>query len=500
MPTVPVSLLRLRAPAALVLCLVLALVGALWTAPPARAADQGTGFGTWAPLSAHGWHGSMLVGGVHTYCIIPGLPLPTGTSVDHGVSGSAAGLTPHQLAGINLIVTTYGQTTDPVQAAAVGWAVKSIANRDATLHAWGYRGDSLAEAVHWTFSKLAPEHSAGVGSLAEAYYAEGMAVTVPSSSATLTLTTDTADPRRGTVQLDASAAGSIALTNAVFADTGSPERADAAPGTEYAIVATAPTDDGTPFSVHARAHGSAAFAPAVRHVTTPGGQDTAGPGGNIEFTAEATDAAPRPVVFTPGLTTRVAEPEIDGGPFVDDVTLSSIEGAWPRAADGTFVVLRATAKVYRTEAVLPETEAVPADAEHVGDLALQSDPATGPGVYRVTSEWELPGPGVYTAVWQIDSNEQHPATAPHLPPGFSWTENFGVATQMVTVAAPPPPEQPKPEQPPAAQPPVEPTRTLAATGSDALTPRIAGAGGAALLLGTAILAHLRQRRRATASP
>ena len=65
MPTVPVSLLRLRAPAALVLCLVLALAGALWSAPPARAADQGSGFGTWAPVSAYGWHGSMLVGVVH---------------------------------------------------------------------------------------------------------------------------------------------------------------------------------------------------------------------------------------------------------------------------------------------------------------------------------------------------------------------------------------------------------------------------------------------------
>jgi hypothetical protein len=499
--TVPATHPRLRGPAAAALCALLILFGIL-AAPPARAADQGAGFGTWAPLSAYGWHGSMLIGGVHTYCILPGLPLPTGGSSDHGVTGSAAGLSPQQLAGINMLVTTHGQTSDPVEAAGVGWAVKAIANRDTTLHAWGYRGDSLGEAVRWTFSKLAPEHSEAVAQLAEKYYAEGMAVTAPSTEAKLSLTTDPADPRRGTVRLEASGPGTITLTNAVFADTGSAEYADAAPGTDYAITTDPPSDDGKPYSVQAKAKGAAGFAPAVRYFTTPGQQDTAGPAGKVDFSAQTKDAAPRPAVFSPGLTTQVVDPEIEGGPFVDDVTLSAHTGAWPVTAEGTFVTLSATAKVYRTETVVAETEKIPADAEHVGDLALRSDPAKGPGVYRVSSEWELPGPGVYTAVWQIDAKEQDAATRPHLEPGFSWTEKFGVATQLVTVVAPPPPpqpEQPQPEQPRAAQPPAEQTRTLAATGPDAFTPRIAGAGAAALILGVAFLAQLRQRRR-TAEP
>jgi hypothetical protein len=501
MPTVPVSLpRRLRAPLAALLCAFLMLAGVFLTPAPARATDQGSGFGTWAPLSAHGWHGSMLVNGVHTYCILPGLPLPTGGSTDHGITGSAAGLSPQQLAGINMLVSTYGQTADPVQAAGVGWAVKAIANRDETLHAWGYRGDSLAEAVHWTFSKLAPEHSAAVGALAESYYAEAAAVAVPSGDASLTLTTDAADPRRGTVTLTAGAPGSIILTNAVFADSGAAELAAAAPGTAYAIVTAPPTDDGAPYSVHAKAGGTAGWAPAVRHITTPGQQDTAGPAGRVELAAEAMDAAPRPAVFSPGLSTQVAQPEVERGPFVDDVTLAALKGAWPRTTDGSFVPIRATAKVYRTETVLPESETLPPEAQHVGDLALASDPAKGPGVYRVTSEWELPGPGVYTAVWQIDATAQDAATVPHLEPGFAWQENFGVATQMVTVLAPPPPTHPEqPEQPPVAQPPAEETRTLAATGPDAYTARVAGAGAAALILGTALLVHLVQRRRAAAS-
>ncbi|MFG6475113.1 hypothetical protein ACFXP7_01865 [Microbacterium sp. P06] len=500
MPSVPVSLPRLRGPAAALLCVILALLGVLGVTPAAQAADQGAGFGTWAPLSAHGWHGSMLIGGVHTYCIVPGLPLPTGGSEDRGVSNSAAGLSPQQLAGINALVTKYGQTSDPVQAAAVGWAVKATADRDATLHAWGYRGDSLAEAVKWTFSKIAPEHSDSVAALAETYHAEAAAVAVPSSDATLTLTTDTADARRGTVRFEASGRGVLTLTNAIFSDTGKNELADASPATDYAIIAAPPTEDGRKYSVRAEVHGTAEFAPAVHHFTTPGQQDTAGPAGNVEFAAEATDAVLRPVLFTPRVTTNVAEPEIDGGPFVDDVTLSAVEGVWPKTLGGGFVAITATAKIYRTDSVVPETEKIPADAEHVGDLALVSDAAKGPGVYRVTSDRDLPGPGVYTAVWHIDAKSQDAGTLPHLEPGYTWTENFGVATQMVTVVTPPPPPTPpQPEQPPAAQPPEEETRTLAATGGNAFTPRIAGAGGAVLLLGVALLAHLKQRRRVAAS-
>ncbi len=96
-----------------------ATVPVLATAP-AHAAEQGTGFGTWAPLSWTGWHGSMRVGDVHTYCIHPGLPVATGTTTDNGETSDVNGLTPQQLVSINHLVTTYGQTDDPVQAGGRG--------------------------------------------------------------------------------------------------------------------------------------------------------------------------------------------------------------------------------------------------------------------------------------------------------------------------------------------------------------------------------------------
>jgi hypothetical protein len=110
-----------RSFAAVFTALLVACGSVVFTAPAAHAASPGAGFGAWAPISAYGWHGSMIVDGVHTYCILPGVALPTGPTVDNGVSGTAAGLSPEQLTGINLLVTAYGQTDDPVQAAAVGW-------------------------------------------------------------------------------------------------------------------------------------------------------------------------------------------------------------------------------------------------------------------------------------------------------------------------------------------------------------------------------------------
>lgn len=472
--------------------LVLTAVSLVVSARPASAASQGAGFGTWAPLSAQGWHGSMIVGGVHTYCILPGLPAPTGESVDHGVRPDARGLSPQQLTGINRLVTAYGQTGDPVQSAAVGWAVKAVADWNTTLHSWGYPGESLAGAVHERMDRIAPEHAGSVAALAEQYYAEAMAAVAPAADGRVSITSDPTDPRRGTVRVDGGAGttASLSLAEAVFADTGSPALEAAPGGVDLPIVVAPSASDGAAVTVRVTARFTASFAPAVRYVTTAGQQDTAGPGGGVEYTAEAADATPRPAVFSPGISTQVAAPEVASGPYIDDVTIAPVEGAWPRDASGAFVPIVAKAVVYRTPESPVESDEVPADAEAVGELSLTTDPGTGGGTYRVESEWELPGPGVYTAVWRIAAVDQPTEIAVHLESEYLWAERFGVPTQITRVPTPPP----------AAAPPIEAPPTLAATGPFAEAPRVAGAGGAAVLLGAALLAHLAQRRRRAATP
>lgn len=414
------------------------LVGVLAPAP-ADAATRGSGFGTWAPTSAHGWHGSMIVDGVHTYCISPGAPLPTGESIDHGISARARGLTPQQLTGINLLVTKYGQTDDPVRAAAVGWAVKAIANWNDTIRAFGHPGDSLASAIQWTLSAVAPEHVAEVQRLAVSYYDEAAQTEAGGpSSGSVVFTTDPADHRAGTVRVDSAApaaGGTLTLTNAAFADTGTATREGVVPGVEYPIVASPPAE-GRPYAVSATGRFSGGFAAAVRHYTTPRGQDTAGPGGVVEFDVAGADAAPRVPPFAPAITTQVAARYVGGGPYVDQVEFGTGTGVWPRAADGTYLPVVATAVVHRTDAEPVPGEPVPADAELVGTLELTTDPVAGPtSPYRVTSTWDLTEPGFYTAAWTIRGAEQTEAVALHLGADYTWNEMFGERSQVTMVPA-----------------------------------------------------------------
>ncbi|WP_019181610.1 hypothetical protein [Microbacterium yannicii] len=416
------------------------VAGGVAFAAPAHAAAQGAGFGTWAPISTYGWHGSMLVDGVHTYCITPGAPAPTGASTDHGVSGTAAGLSPQQLTGINLLVTTYGQTDDPVQAAAVGWAVKAIAHWEETLHAFGYQGDSLAGAIHWTFSALAPEHSRAVQERAVAFYDEATRAGGSSQTPTgsLAFTTDAADHRSGSVRVDASTAsatGTITLTNAVFADTGSPTREGVTPGPEYTIIAIPPAE-GRPYSVSGTGRFSAGFTAAVRHYTTPGGQDTAGPAGALEFDVAGADTSPRVPPFAPTMTTQVAARYATGGPYIDEVTFRPADGSWPRAEDGSYLPVSAGATVYRTDREPAPGDPLPTDAEQAGTLEVTTDAGTGPTApYTVTSSWEMAKPGFYTAVWTVRGADQSDAVSRHSGADTVWTEQFGARSQVAIVPA-----------------------------------------------------------------
>lgn len=420
------------------LAAVLLAASVLVSATPAHAASRGTGFGTWAPVSPYGWHGSMLVDGVHTYCILPGAPAPTGASVDHGVRTAVLDLSPRQLRGINLLVTKYGQTSDPVQAAAVAWSVKAIVDWDAALHHYGYRGSSLAGAINWTFSALAPAHNAAVQARAVAYYNEATRIGADGSAArgTLAFTTDPADHRHGTVTAKtvAGSTGSITLSGAKFVLTGSSTLARASAGVAYEIRTTS-TTEGRPHTVRGTGTFSAGFAAAVRHYTTRGGQDTAGPGGGTRFEIAGADATPRAAAFVPAISTQVGARYSAGGPFVDDVTVTVEDGEWPRNKAGDYLPLTASATVYRTDAEPSPSARAPADAVEVGRLTLVTEPGTGPDrPYRVTSEWTAGDPGFYTAVWSIRRGEQPDPAALRLANDYAWTEEFGVASQVMMVA------------------------------------------------------------------
>ncbi|MFF0909644.1 hypothetical protein ACFWZW_03010 [Microbacterium enclense] len=480
-----------------------AIVGVALAAPTAHGADRGSGFGTWAPLSSQGWHGSMIAGDSHTYCVNPGEPVPTGTSTDMGISTDANGMSPQQLVFINHLVSTYGQTDDAVQAAAVGWAVKAIADLDTTLHSWGYTGDSFPEAIDWIMRRVAPDANPAIQELAQKYLAEAAAITPPRTDGSLVLTTDGDDPTRGTVtaDVDPHATGELHLENAVFSDTGSPDRGGVHDGEVFAITAAHPDGDLRPYTVRARGTFASRSA-AVRLFVTTGQQETAGPGGMTVFEVTGEDAAPRPVRFAPRITTRAHMD--DDGRFVDAVTFVSEDGVWPQRADGTPVPIRATADLYRTSAFPAESDVIPDGLSPVSSLQVVSDPSTGVGTVSVSTEEAVPGPGVYIAVWRIERAAQDAEVAAHLPTDYVWRERFAEPAQT-SQWAPAPPPSPTPTPTPVPTPPVvEETAppapapapaALATTGTDGAALAGLSAGGAALALVGGVIAAVVHRRR-----
>ncbi|HEY6739153.1 MAG TPA: hypothetical protein VI076_09920, partial [Actinopolymorphaceae bacterium] len=335
------------------------------------------------------------------------------------------------------LVTTYGQTTDPVQAASVAWAVRAIADWDAAIHHYGYRGNSLAGAINWTFSALSPRHNAEIQKRSVAYYDEARRVSAPAAPrGELVFTTDSADHMLGTVTVRTNAAtakGTLTLDGAVFAATGTDTLTGAAAGIAYPIRSAA-GKPGRPHTVAGSGRFDAGLAAAVRYFTTSGGQDTAGPGGRTSFTVKGKDAVPRAAGFVPEISTQVTAAYAAGGPFIDDVTVHVAEGEWPRDERGSYLPLRATATVYRTTKQPQETAEVPSSAVAIGELELVTDPAIGPQApYRLISEWRADEPGFYVAVWEIAASAQPDPGALRLPDGYVWEERFGVATQMTMV-------------------------------------------------------------------
>ncbi|MDF2555433.1 MAG: hypothetical protein K0R60_1328, partial [Microbacterium sp.] len=82
------------------------------------------------------------------------------------------------------------------------------------------------------------------------------------------------------------------------------------------------------------------------------------------------------------------------------------------------------------------SDEVPAGAEAVAELEITTDPVIGPTApYRVETADPLPGPGFYTAVWDVRADGQHPDAVAALEEGYAWREQFGEQSQITMVAA-----------------------------------------------------------------
>lgn len=270
------------------LALALAVLGLLLLgALPADAASKNAGIPDLTPYG--GYLGNYLApDGSRVYCIDSPLPWPSGdtsgpTAVDSLVTTWGSTLSPSELQALNYVLLTYGQTDDPVQAAAVaafvnaytsGWARDLGAGYAAG--AWYLNGNATVTAVYDTI------------------WADAQANAAPAGTATVQI-----DPDTGTVTVSAApatSAGTLTLTGAVRTDTGE-TTFPVGPGEVIPITGT-PADDELQYTiaVHADFTAVTTAGPSLVLYTTPDQQRTirGGAPGSLAFSAQAQVIATAP--------------------------------------------------------------------------------------------------------------------------------------------------------------------------------------------------------------
>jgi hypothetical protein len=295
----------------------LLIVSPLIAAPlSAEAATLGPGYGIPGQPSYH-LGGYADPDGTVSYCINAGALSTLGkVTTDAGIVGSVNGLTPAAMAQLNEVLSAHGNTSDNTTAAAVAMAVWSIAGA-ADYNAEGGDGYVLGRAP------IAQRPA--IQALANAFRAEAAAYSVPTGSATMTLSIDPTNDALGFLDIRSTAAGTATLTNGLFADNSLPTHA-IADGDHLALIGVPTSTDPYRISVAADFTGAPAPSPDVHLYTTPGAQTLTASGTSVptRFSATASDGADRTV---PGIITRAQPNGRVGETVIDTVTAVNVPSA-----------------------------------------------------------------------------------------------------------------------------------------------------------------------------
>lgn len=280
-----------------IIALVVSLI-ALSAPVPASAATKAAGIADLTPYG--GYLGNYLApDGTVGYCIDSALPWPSGATSGAVVVTSLAttwgdALSPEILRKLNFVLATYGQTDDPVQAAAVAAFVNAYTSgwaRDLgqgyAAGAWYLNGDATVTAVYDSIWSAA----------------EAEAGAVPNAVVTVAMSADLT----GTVTVSASnaaAKGTVTVEGAVRADTG--ETSWAVDAEESVAVRASPAADVAQYEVVATAdYALSTPAPSLTLYETAGQQRLvrAGDTAPLAFSASASSglvAAPPRLAETGG--------------------------------------------------------------------------------------------------------------------------------------------------------------------------------------------------------
>lgn len=410
-------------------------------------AGPGPGYGTW-PSSEIGWEGAFRApNGTNVYCIEPGQSNPTGVSSDLGIQGSVISrspfgnrtLTANDLAKINRIVTTWGQTSSNREAAAVSFAVKLVANADAMYKSHGWNGShDIHGFVNWVLNRTVGATEARAVSDRALSIFNTVAGTVAgpaTGTGVLDFAVDPTNNYKGTVTIKgapAGATGTITLTNGVFESTGTASLAGAKGDVAYPVRGLAPAGGGD-YKISGTAKFDSGWEGNVRVWDTPQQQRTAGPGKPSSWSAAGEDPMGRTTTFRPKVVSAAPRFVTPGGTLTDGAKLSIVANAegvvneWFRNSAGEYAESVWTVKAYKVNQAPGEAIAeVPKDAE-LYDTVQVSSGKNGPTKdLLATFNKKAPADGgAFVFVWEFDGTKQ-PGNLNLLYGDYKWSDLFGL--------------------------------------------------------------------------
>ena len=312
------------------------------------------------------------------------------------VTGSVEGLSATTLAQLNWVTANYGQTGSSVQAAAVQFVVKYLANPQGMLAEEGDHATTFNQAIQWEASVMGSSTNAVV-SLADSILATAQTIT-PSAgagSATLNFSMDMYNSSLGALTLSqmspSTASGTVTLTNGVFSATGlSTYSGSLAEGQSWAVTGVPPAGNAAPYQISANLSATgpgSGYAGNVHLFTTSGEQTTIAAGSTVptSITANSSDPTDVSQVFDPVISTTVGSQYYAAGATPSDtVTFSTgadtngVNNSWYQSG-GQYAVVSAQGTLYGPFTTRPTQSAtVPSDAPVAETAIVSTSASAGP--------------------------------------------------------------------------------------------------------------------------
>lgn len=418
--------------------------GVLTDVAPAQAATYGAG-GNWSNYG--GWIGNYIMeNGTFGYCIDPvvstscaGGPGELSWDTGTGPEGNTRPISGAELQMVNYAISYYGQTADPVQAAAVNFFVWDYAS----VNQYGnsidhYLGGGPVDAIRASYAAVR------AGTFAN--YNQGGGGT---GTGDLRFNVDGTNNYNGTVTVEnlspADATGTITLTNAVFADTGLATREGVGNNSTFPVRGVPPEGQSN-YSVSGSGDftgsGSVVYGQDIRIHSAGAMQRCASPGNVIPGISEFQIHGEDPQVsaeFRPVLGTQVSSQIVrPGEQFADVLTFDIVADAdgmrneWlQNPANGNYAPITAVGTIYGPLSQEPvESATAPADAPVAASGIELTTGAEGPTVpYTVQSGLTSTTAGWYTWVWEIRAADQRDSVRPFLPTDYHFIDAFGQAVE-----------------------------------------------------------------------